>query len=330
VVTFRRPTELARLLESLRGLDFDCRGLRVVVVDNDPEQSARSVVDSARAACPFELDYGVEPVPGIAVARNRVVEMSRGAEMLAFIDDDETADPQWLRELVKVQGRFGADLVAGPVLPEFCPTAPSWVVAGGFFDGPRRPTGSPFRFAPTSNLLIRLPTTMARLGELFDQRFGLSGGEDSHLCLRAHRAGLKMVWAEAAFTKEFFPRSRTSVAWMLERFYSAGSGTALCEVAVARSAPRRLAARTNRIARGAARLLLSLGALIQSSVTFRRVGVLRALFGLASGTGQMAGAIGLQHMRYRRPDTAQARRFRWFPFDAVGSEITTPTVLSDP
>jgi hypothetical protein len=312
VATFRRPTELARLLESLRALDFDSGRLRVVVVDNDPEASARSVADAARAASPFELDYEIEPVPGVAAARNRVVEMSRGAEVLAFIDDDEAADPHWLKELVAVQHRFDADLVAGPVLPELCPTAPSWLVAGRFFDGPRRPTGSPFLLTSTANLLIRLPTTTARLGELFDQRFGLTGGEDSHLCLRAHEAGLKMVWADSAFTTEFIPPSRANVSWLLMRRYSSATTLTLCEVAVAPSTTLRLAARANRLARGAARVLVSLGALVQSGIRLRRVGVLRALLGLSTGTGSVAGAVGLQYMRYRRPRTAREK------YDSVG------------
>ena len=61
------------------------------------------------------MQYTVEPVRGIARARNRSLELATG-EYIAFIDDDEEAAPDgsvlW-QEVV----RCGAEGGVGPVLP---------------------------------------------------------------------------------------------------------------------------------------------------------------------------------------------------------------------
>ena len=58
-----------------------------------------------------ELD---DVAANISIARNACLEHSRG-ELLVFIDDDETATPEWLASLVAKMDESGADVVLGPV-----------------------------------------------------------------------------------------------------------------------------------------------------------------------------------------------------------------------
>ncbi|HEY7768427.1 glycosyltransferase, partial [Longimicrobium sp.] len=121
-VTYLRPRGLARLLEGLAALRFGGgRGpeLEIVVVDNDPARSAEAVCDEWSDRLPWPLRYRHEERRGVSHARNAAVAAAReaGAEMMAFIDDDEVPQPGWLDELLRVQAQHDADVVAGPVLP---------------------------------------------------------------------------------------------------------------------------------------------------------------------------------------------------------------------
>src|SRR4051812_1082997 len=74
VLTYNRPQDIAALLPLLvdqaRRAAVQGRAVDVVVVDNDPEASARSTVESMRDLHPeVPLVYEHEPRPGISAGR---------------------------------------------------------------------------------------------------------------------------------------------------------------------------------------------------------------------------------------------------------------------
>jgi glycosyltransferase involved in cell wall biosynthesis len=92
ICTRDRPDGLRAALNSLRRQTdsaFD-----VVVVDNNPgtRDSAKVVDEVGLPRC----EYVVEPRPGLSRARNRGLQSVR-TELVAWMDDDETADPNWAR-----------------------------------------------------------------------------------------------------------------------------------------------------------------------------------------------------------------------------------------
>jgi succinoglycan biosynthesis protein ExoM len=303
VVTFRRPAELARLLEALLSVQFPPTS-RVLVVDNDPEGSARAIVDRRQGGgSGLRFEYALEPLPGIAAARNRAVSLCHDARFIVFIDDDEVPSPHWLEHLLDVQHRFDADLVAGPVLAQLEGATP-WLARGGFFDRARRPTGPACFLASSANLLIRLSVT-ERLGDdLFDVRFGLTGGSDTLLSLRAQRAGLRLAWADEAEVTEFFPEARANVGWILRRAYRSGTTIARCEKTVAGSLPARFGAGTLRAAKGAAHVLVAVARFVPSGLARGRVGAVGELRRISLGLGMVLGAAGLRYVEYRRVGVA--------------------------
>jgi glycosyltransferase involved in cell wall biosynthesis len=69
---------------------------RVVVVDNG-SRTAESAAVVERVGLPH-CDYVVEPRPGLSRARNRGLA-AVGTELVAWIDDDETTDADWVSRL---------------------------------------------------------------------------------------------------------------------------------------------------------------------------------------------------------------------------------------
>ena len=190
VATHRRPLGLERLVKGLDTLEFTTcapRSVTIVVVDNDPGKSAEATCKALEGASRFPLEYVSEPRRGIPFARNAAVYSARrlGAELLAFIDDDEVPEPAWLDQLLLVMHETGAGVVTGPVLPAFEEEVPEWIQRGGFFDRERHGTGSVQDRAVTGNVLLRT-ALLAEMPAPFDERKPLSGGTDTHLFQATH------------------------------------------------------------------------------------------------------------------------------------------------
>jgi glycosyltransferase involved in cell wall biosynthesis len=114
ICTRERPGALARCLDSLLAQQYP--DFRVLVVDNAPATGATAeVVRSAARRGP--VHYLREHTPGLSFARNAAVAAAPG-EILAWIDDDEYADPHWLAEVARALADHPeADVVSGVIVP---------------------------------------------------------------------------------------------------------------------------------------------------------------------------------------------------------------------
>jgi succinoglycan biosynthesis protein ExoM len=225
VATFRRNERLRSVLEDLARQDRLPN--QVVVVDNDPAGGARPVVEQYRTSgAPFRVDYDVQPEPNIAITRNRTVQLAAG-DWIAFIDDDERAPREWLRELLHAAEIFHAHGVLAPVEPQVPPTAPGWIRRGRFYDFAHQPEGAlvPLNCMRFGNVLLRADRLRAEVGP-FDPRFGLMAGEDVDLLVRLAHKGAKVVWSEKAPVFEPVEPKRLSLQYLALRALSGGQGFA--------------------------------------------------------------------------------------------------------
>ncbi len=109
--------------------------------------------------------------------------------------------------------------VVGPPWNEGSP----WIIAGGFFERARYPTGTPIGIshARTGNVLIRAACLRDIAGP-FDIGFGRTGGEDSVLFRQLLARGCKFVWCEEGPVSEEVPLARAQASWLLSRSYRVG------------------------------------------------------------------------------------------------------------
>jgi succinoglycan biosynthesis protein ExoM len=294
VCTYRRPAGLRRLLDAVGRLRTERVGaLEIVVVDNDPDGSARATCEQMADGMPFILRYVHEARRGISFARNRAVAEAAQAEWIAFLDDDEEPESEWLDELLRVQVQYAADVVAGPVPPKYEAPAPRWVLRGRFHEAPRYPTGTPLPYADTGNVLVRA-SLFREFPAPFAPSLALAGGEDTHFFLRVAGAGHRIVWADEAVAWEWVPPSRVRLPWLLRRAFRRGNTWALLERELSPS-PRVLALR---ILRGGGRIVR--GAVLLPISAFRGWhAVVETLRGMCFGAGSLAGVAGYRYDEYR-------------------------------
>jgi succinoglycan biosynthesis protein ExoM len=216
ICTYKRVALLEVLLAHLERQVTD--GLftySLVIVDNDPCESAREVVRRFSRQSTVAATYSVEPARNIALARNKALEQADG-EFLVFIDDDEYPVSTWLKSLFRTRFDFKADGVLGPVIPYFPEPPPQWVLAGGFFERPRHATGHRIGLseARTGNVLMR--RDIVGTADKFRAEFA-TGGEDVDFFRRLLNKRHQFVWCDDGVVYEAVPPSRCSRAYLLKR-----------------------------------------------------------------------------------------------------------------
>jgi succinoglycan biosynthesis protein ExoM len=228
ICTLHHTDGIASLLRSLRSLDSATPSREVIVIDNDAERSAEPIVRQANADG-LEILYDVEPIQNIALARTRSLRYSRG-EWIAFIDDDEEADPRWLLELWTFAHASRVDGVFGFVSRRFETAIPEWIRAA--YPVQERITGGLLRWwqTATGNALVRR-SAMFALGELFNPAYGLTGGEDTDIFYRMEKRGAVFVALRSAVVYESITAEKARVAYLLRWFWSSGAITARVDFA---------------------------------------------------------------------------------------------------
>jgi glycosyltransferase involved in cell wall biosynthesis len=226
ICTYQRPRLLQRLLLALAAQETG--GLftySIVIADNDQSRSAELVVSEFVAAFSVPVVYCLEPQRSIALARNRAVENAIG-DYIAFVDDDEFPEEDWLQTLFTACDKYGVDGVLGPVKPSFEHGVPRWIVKGRFYDRPCYHTGLvlTYRQTRTGNVLIK-ESVLRSSNPPFRPEF--RAGEDVDFFRRAIGQGRVFIWCNEAVVHEAVPPSRWKRMYLLRKALLRGACAAL-------------------------------------------------------------------------------------------------------
>jgi succinoglycan biosynthesis protein ExoM len=221
VATYKRPHGLSQLLKSLSEQTvINALKLRIIIIDNDPEKSAKKIVGTFFSDKDMAYIYDVQPEKNISLTRNMALDYA-SADYLVFIDDDEWANDDWLNALLLASQKYEADVIFGPVIPQLPKDAPSWIRKVGYFYHGAGKTGDMRQHGGTGNTLVRNSVQIKPLLH-FDLEYGLTGGEDTELFHRLYNAGFKLVWCNEAIAYETIPYERMTINWLAKRALRGG------------------------------------------------------------------------------------------------------------
>ena len=228
VCTRNRADGLRRALNSLARLDV--RGLRaeVLVVDNGSTDRTAAVVREVAAVSPIPVRRVFEPTPGVAIARQRGVRAS-GGDWIASFDDDQLAEPDWLRALFALVQETGARFVGGRVELDLPPAhrerdlAPfTRMLLGASVEMPdvRRYDR---KTTPGAGNMMAHREVFERVGP-FDP--ALDRGEDTDFYMRAAAAGFVVWYTPHAVVRHCIPADRMGDGYLYRLCDVIGNGTA--------------------------------------------------------------------------------------------------------
>ena len=227
ILSYDRVHLLERTLRGCARQGGEWGVFEIIVVDNHPDELARSLVERLVAETGAPMTYLADARRNISIVRNKGIAAATG-RYVAFIDDDEEPQPNWLAELTACLDRTGADAAFGPKLPEFeGGRAPEWDPEGWRYTldfqmpadeqihmfGRLRKRG---KGLGSGNAAFRVATCLQG-PEPFNVAFGNANGEDTQLLFRLAMAGKVFVWCPDALVREFIETSRARPDYMVTR-----------------------------------------------------------------------------------------------------------------
>lgn len=211
ICSYNRADCLRDCLASVTRQITDGFAYEVVVIDDGSTDATRRVVEETAASAPAPVRYVyLEGRKGLAYTRNRGVAEARGG-WVVFFDDDQIADPDWLKSLLIVAESREAHCVGGSrrldlepaVLETLGPTCRSLLGENIYLEPPSILDGKEL---PTTGNLMLSREVFHKVGD-FDPRF--TGGEDTEFLNRARRAGFPIWTAPRAMCAHMIPPYRT-------------------------------------------------------------------------------------------------------------------------
>lgn len=258
ICTHNRAQYLGKAIDSLLQQDFPAP-YEVIVVDNASSDSTRTVVEARSHP---HLHYVYEPTTGLSVARNTGASTAQ-SPLLAYLDDDAIASPQWLRTLYAAYQQNERLAIAGgkvTLIWESNTHPPHWLSTGlaanlGAYDLGDEPVtiDRPGLTPRGLNYSIRR-SFLEQVGG-FDTHLGRMGtmllsNEELRMTELALEQGWQVTYVPEALVAHHVAPERLHPAWFLDRGWWQGISECYREQLAGRAGWPQLARGSERFMRG--------------------------------------------------------------------------------
>lgn len=297
ICTFKRPHLLKQTLDSISCMIFpEKTKTEILVIDNDANASAKEVVDKYIENSNIKTHYFLEENTGLSNVRNRSLNeaIKLNATHLAFIDDDEIADKNWLVEHINFYNSEENIFVSsGPTFSKFINDYPSYIKKNNVFKTvSTKPHGLIRDNCATGNVFF--PLNIVKENNIyFSQDHNFIGGEDGEFFGRISKAGYPIGWNTKAINYEIVGEERANVKWILKRKYYNGFCAALLKFKDNEKSLKRTLYILEKIITVFVNILLTI-----LSIFFGRSTFFNCICTTIINTGKLIGAMTLKPINY--------------------------------
>jgi glycosyltransferase involved in cell wall biosynthesis len=226
---------LPDVIASLVGQTLPADAYSIVVIDNASTDATARVLKDLSGTPGLQTVH--EAQPGLALARNRGLDATT-ADLIAFIDADAIAAPNWLERIANTFASFPrAGVVGGPVEVQWDHPRPRWwsssldealnqyapSACGMDLTYPRYPYGTNFALRRTAVPDGGFALALGRRGG------GLLAAEEGELCLRMEQANWTIRFEPTAVVRHRTVAQRLRRRYVLRRAFNHGRSQALLE-----------------------------------------------------------------------------------------------------
>lgn len=288
VITFNRNQLLSACLQSvLKSFEIIDDKYQIIlnIVDNNPTQEAKPVVDKFKNYIGLKINYYWEKNPGIPFARNACLDLSlkENSDYIIFIDDDEEADINWLKKLIETIESNQVDVVSGIVLTKDQKN----VSQNKIIKKMQRDR------AETNNVIFkRWIAEQVR----FYEKMAQTGGTDTLFFRQAYRFGAKIIYCKEAIVYETIPDIRKTSKWILRRNFRNG----LTHVTIEKIINDNKSYKLKLIFKSALMIILSILELFPRFFIGGKNGALIAMKRFARAVGIISGFLNFDYKEYKR------------------------------
>lgn len=229
--THHHADRLARTLSDLVRIQPPRKPWELLFIDN----ACRDETPQMLARQPWPPGWQVRVVReeklGLSNARNRAVAEARG-EYIIFMDDDETAEPNWLCELERLIDQHQPDAFGAPIQVQFEDERPAWLadeLLGFIGDVTRADTvtrltapDTPF-FGGNFGFRRQVVETVGGFDAQLGRRGSINiGGEEVDFYQRLLAAGLQVWWTPHAVIHHRIQAVKLRRGYFLDLHYRQG------------------------------------------------------------------------------------------------------------
>lgn len=234
--THNHADRLTRTLADLAQLRAPDSAWEFVVIDNASTDETPAILANHTWPEGWQARIVREEKLGLSNARNRAIQEARG-EYLIFMDDDETADADWLRAFERLVEQHSPDAFGGQIDVLFEDMRPPWLADEllGFLGELHRsdtivPLTEPDAYFHGGNFGFK--TAVCKTVGGFDAMLGRkgadnTGGEEMDFYRRLLSAGFKVWWTPEAVIYHRIQAAKLQRSYFLDLHYRAGKAEAI-------------------------------------------------------------------------------------------------------
>jgi glycosyltransferase involved in cell wall biosynthesis len=235
ICTHNRADSLQKAIQSVLAQSLARDRYEVIVVDN---ASTDHTADTVRSFATQGVRYVYEQGVGLSIARNTGQREARG-EIVAYLDDDAVASPEWLEEILFAFDKYpDIGVVGGPISADWEGTRPDWLVddllpyLSVIHWGNATHVLEPHEFLAGANFAFR-KSALEMIGGFhprLDRRGNLLLGEgDVHAVDRIIATGMRVLYHPLVTVVHTIPQRRMTKDFFRERLYWQGVSEAVRE-----------------------------------------------------------------------------------------------------